>query len=71
MNIFLIIFVVYESWYSLQVDTYGLEIMKKLNEYNNIHLWMSGLGVEKEKKVFLMGLKEICIYDENKVKKII
>ena len=31
---------------------------------------MSGLGVEKEKKFFLMGLKAICIYDENIVKKI-
>ena len=52
--------------YSRQIRTYGIEIMKKLQNLKILIIGLRGLGIEVAKNLILAGPKEVTIYDPNK-----
>ena len=52
--------------YSRQIRTYGIEIMKKLQNLKILIIGLRGLGIEIAKNLILAGPKEVKIYDPNK-----
>lgn len=52
--------------YSRQIRTYGIEIMKKLQNLKILIIGLRGLGIEVAKNLILAGPKEVKIYDPNK-----
>ena len=52
--------------YSRQIKTYGIEIMKKLQNLKILIIGLRGLGIEVTKNLILTGPKEVKIYDSNK-----
>ena len=54
--------------YDRQVRTYGLDATKKINDSNVIIYGLDGgLGIEIIKNIFLSGVKNLYLYDINKV----
>ena len=54
--------------YSRQIQTFGIETMKKLSKLKIIIYGIRGLGVEIAKNLILSGPKQVYIYDKNLVK---
>ena len=51
--------------YSRQIKTYGIEMMKKLQNLKILIIGLRGLGIEVTKNLILTGPKEVKIYDSN------
>ena len=54
--------------YSRQIQTFGIETMKKLSKLKIIIYGIRGLGVEIAKNLILSGPKQVYIYDKNLIK---
>ena len=51
--------------YSRQVETYGLDTMKKILDLKIIVIGLRGLGIEISKNLILSGIKKITLFDDN------
>ena len=51
--------------YSRQVETYGIDTMKKILDLKIIVIGLRGLGIEISKNIILSGIKKITLFDDN------
>ena len=51
--------------YSRQVETYGIDTMKKILDLKVVVIGLRGLGIEISKNIILSGIKKITLFDDN------